>query len=396
MSQDISGRPRIYLDNAATSWPKPPAVYAAVDHYQRELGAPAGRSGYAEAVVVAQAVEDARRRIARLLGLADPTHLIFTANGTDSLNLVIHGLLNAGDHVITSVVEHNSVLRPLTHLEDAEQITVTRVGCGSSGIVDPGEIRAALRPATRLIVLAHASNVTGAVQPVAEVGRIAREAGVLLLCDAAQTVGHVPVEMAQLHVDFLAASGHKGLLGPLGTGVLAVRPEVAHVLRSVRQGGTGTHSEQTRQPDDLPAKFEAGNLNVPGILGLGAGAGYLAECGLNEVHRRGLELTSRLLDGFRAIKGLRVLGPPTAQQRVPLVSIVVEGYDPQEVAFSLDAIYRIQVRPGLHCAPAMHRWLGTHETGGTVRFSLGALTTSAEIDAAVDAIAEVASSEMWI
>ncbi|HEV3138295.1 MAG TPA: aminotransferase class V-fold PLP-dependent enzyme, partial [Pirellulales bacterium] len=212
MSQGARDQPRIYLDNAATSWPKPESVYAAVDNYQRTLGAPAGRSGYAEAVVVSQAVEAARRKVATALGLADPTHLIFTANGTDSLNLVIHGLLGQGDHVVTSVVEHNSVLRPLRTLEDAGQITVTRVGCDSSGVVDPRDVRNALRPATKLVALCHASNVTGAIQPIAEVGRIAREAGVLVLCDAAQTVGHMFVDMRQLQVDFLAASGHKGLL----------------------------------------------------------------------------------------------------------------------------------------------------------------------------------------
>ncbi|MBI3838948.1 MAG: aminotransferase class V-fold PLP-dependent enzyme, partial [Planctomycetia bacterium] len=363
MIQNASDKPRIYLDNAATSWPKPESVYSAVDNYLRNLGAPAGRSGYAEAIGVSQAVETTRRQIAGMLGLADPTHLIFTANGTDSLNLVIHGLLGRGDHVITSVVEHNSVLRPLRELEDAGQITVTRVGCGSSGVVDPQDVRAAIRPSTRLVALCHASNVTGAVQPIAEVGRIAREAGVLVLCDAAQTVGHMPLDMRSLHVDFLAASGHKGLLGPLGTGVLAIRPDAAHRLRSVRQGGTGTQSDETRQPDDLPAKFESGNLNVPGILGLGAAAGFLSQRGLSTIHDEGTALTARLLDGFRGVIGLRVRGPSTAVQRVPLVSITLEGYDPQEIALSLDAVYRIQVRPGLHCAPAMHQTLGTHKTG---------------------------------
>jgi cysteine desulfurase / selenocysteine lyase len=394
MSQGTSDPPRIYLDNAATSWPKPESVYAAVDNYLRHLGAPAGRSGYAEAVVVSQSVEAVRRNVAVLLGLADPTHLIFTANGTDSLNLVIHGLLGQGDHVITSVVEHNSVLRPLRNLEDAGQITVTRVGCDSLGVVDPGDVRKALRPATRLVALCHASNVTGAVQPIAQVGQIAREAGVLVLCDAAQTVGHMPVDMRQLHVDFLAAPGHKGLLGPLGTGVLAIRPDAARHIRSIRQGGTGTQSEQTRQPNDLPGKFESGNLNVPGILGLGAAVDFLRERGLSTFHDAGTALTARLLDGLRSVAGLRVRGPSMASGRVPLVSITLEGYDPQEVALSLDATHRIQVRPGLHCAPAMHQAMGTQETGGTVRFSLGAFTTEAEIDVTVAAVDQLAGSNV--
>jgi cysteine desulfurase/selenocysteine lyase len=394
MSQGASDQPRIYLDNAATSWPKPESVYRTVDNYLRNLGAPAGRSGYAEAVVVSQAVETARRKIAAMLGLTDPTHLIFTANGTDSLNLAIHGLLRAGDHVITSVVEHNSVLRPLRDLEDDGQITVTRVGCSSSGVVDPRDVRQAIRPATRLVALCHASNVTGAVQPVAEVGQIAREAGVLVLCDAAQTVGHMPLDMRRLHVDLLAASGHKGLLGPLGTGVLAIAPNAAHRLRSVRQGGTGTQSDDTRQPDELPGKFESGNLNVPGILGLGAAADFLRERGLSTIHDEGTALTARLLEGFRGVRGLCVRGPSTAEQRVPLVSITLDGYDPQEVALGLDAVYRIQVRPGLHCAPSMHRALNTDKTGGTVRFSLGAFTTQAQIDATVTAVAQIASCEV--
>ena len=387
---------RIYLDNAATSWPKPEAVYSAVDDYQRNLGAPCGRSGYAEAVVVAQTVDRARRQVARLVGLEDATHLIFTANGTDSLNLVIHGLLRAGDHAITSVVEHNSVLRPLAHLERLGQISVTRVGCDASGLIDPADVRAAIRPATRLIAISHASNVTGAVQPIAVIGRVARESGVLFLCDAAQTVGHLEVDMCQLQADFLACSGHKGLMGPLGTGVLAIRPDVAQYLDSTRQGGTGTRSEESQQPDDLPEKFEAGNLNVPGILGLGAAADFLLERGLKTIHNDAQQLTAQLLEGFRTIPGLRVLGPATADRRVPLVSIVLEGYDPQEVALSLDSAYRIQVRPGLHCAPAMHRALGTHETGGTIRFSLGEFTTAEEIDATIEAVAEIASSEIQI
>jgi cysteine desulfurase family protein len=396
MSYDRVEKPRIYLDNAATSWPKPEAVYRAVDDYQRQLGAPAGRSGYAEAVAVSHAIETARAQTARLLGLDDPIHLIFTANGTDSLNLVIHGLLRPGDHVVTTVVEHNSVSRPLANLEAAGRIAVTRVGCNSEGVVDPGEVKKSLRSATRLVAISQASNVTGAVQPISDIARIAHEAGVLVLCDAAQSAGHMEIDMRRLGVDFLAASGHKGLLGPLGTGVLAILPDSARTLASVRQGGTGTQSQLARQPDELPTKFESGNLNVPGILGLGAGVEFLRQRGLATIEREGRELTNRLIEGLRSIEGLRVLGPTNTSARVPLVSIVLGGYDPQEVALSLDAAYRIQVRPGLHCAPAMHESLGTHQTGGTVRFSLGVFTTAAEIDVTVGAVAEIASSQMCI
>jgi cysteine desulfurase family protein len=396
MSNDASERPRIYLDNAATSWPKPEGVYAAVEAYMRDCGAAANRSGYAEAAAASQAVERARRSAAALVGLDDPRYLVFTCNGTDSLNLVIHGLLRPGDHAVTTVVEHNSVLRPLAHLEQTAGVNVTRVGCNADGVVDPDDVRRALRPQTRLVAISHASNVTGALQPVEEVARIARGAGVLVLCDAAQTIGHQELDLAQLGVDFLAASGHKGLLGPLGTGILAIRPEAAPALDSVRQGGTGTQSEVARQPDELPAKFESGNLNVPGILGLGAGVEFLRSRGLENIERDAQRLTERLFAGFAELPGLRVIGPRAAGGRVPLVSITVAGYDPQEVALSLDAAFRIQVRPGLHCAPAMHEALATLEGGGTVRFSLGVFTSEAEIDAAIGAVAEIAASELRI
>ncbi len=387
---------RIYLDNAATSWPKPEGVYAAVEQYQRTLGAPAGRGGYAEAVAVSQAVEDVRLRVARLLGLQDPKHLVFTANGTDSLNLAIHGLLAHGDHVVMTAIEHNSVLRPLDFLEHAGVIETTLVECDSAGYVDPQAVGAAIRPDTRLVAISHASNVTGAVQPIDAIVAVAHAAGAVVLCDAAQTAGHMRLDVRALGVDLLATSGHKGLLGPLGTGILAISPQVANQLHSVRQGGTGTRSEETSQPDELPSKFESGNLNVPGILGLGAGVEFLESKGLDSLATQTLALAERLLAGLREIPGVRVLGPTTCAPRVPLVSIVIEGYDPQEVALALDAAYRIQVRPGLHCAPQMHRSLQTHASGGTVRFSLGVFNTSDQIETTIRAVAEIASSRVAI
>lgn len=382
---------RIYLDHAATSWPKPETVYAAVDRYQRELGAPAGRGAYAEAVQASQMVEAARRAVAALLQAEDARRIIFTFNGTDSLNLALHGSLDsAGGHVVTTAVEHNSVLRPLRKLEDAGRIEVSRVACDALGVVDPDDIRRALRPNTKLVALTHASNVTGALQPVAEVGRMAREHGALYLVDAAQSLGEIPLSVRELQADLLAAPGHKGLLGPLGTGVLYIRPGVELRLASLRQGGTGSHSEDDRQPEQLPDKYESGNLNVGGIVGLGAGIQWLNERGLAEVRRHAVALTERLLAGLSAIDGARLFGPP-AGGRVAVVSMTLEGLDCQELAAALDSAYRIQTRPGLHCAPAMHRALGTLESGGTVRFSLGATTTAEEVDAAVSAVREIAS-----
>ncbi len=387
---------RIYLDNAATSWPKPETVYEAVGCYLREVGAPVGRSAYREATGVQRAIDDARLAIARLIGTDDPRRIVFTSSGTDALNLAIHGLVRPGDHVVTSVCEHNSVLRPLRHLEETRDVEVTRVGCDSQGVIDPEEVHAALRPGTRLVVLTHASNVTGAIEPIAEVGQMVREHEALFLVDAAQTLGHVPLGVEELGADLIAAPGHKGLLGPLGTGLLYVGRGVETLLESLRQGGTGTRSEDDQQPDTLPEKYEVGNHNVPGIVGLAAGVAYLEQRSLEQIRNHSQELTEQLLAGFSEIQGLQVYGPTDISQRVGVVSIGLEGYDPQEVAATLDAAYRVQVRAGYHCAALMHRALGTAQSGGTVRFSPGPFTTAADIDVAIAAVGEIASTSLTI
>jgi cysteine desulfurase family protein len=377
---------RIYLDNAATSWPKPEAVYAIVDRYQRELGAPAGRSAYREANEVERLVHDARRRVAQLLHADDARRIVFTGNGTDSLNMALHGLLRPGDHAIASVAEHNSTLRPLQYLHDHGGVDVTLVGCDAAGIVDPDEIRRAIRSNTRLIALVHASNVTGALQPLADVGSLAKDHGVRFLVDAAQSVGHLPIDVDELNADLLAAPGHKGLLGPLGTGVLYIRPGVEEQLMPIRQGGTGSRSDSAQQPAELPDRYESGNQNVPGILGLGAGIAYLQQRGVGDIARHDRELTSRLITRLSEVRGVTIYGPRDPAGRVGVVSISIAGYDPQELAMLLDAACGIQVRAGLHCAGLMHRALGTAEGGGTVRFSLGPFTTPEHIDAAAEAV----------
>ena len=383
---------RIYLDNAATSWPKPDVVYEAVDRYLRNNGAPAGRSGYAEAAEASRLVETARRDLARLLGVRDPERLVFTSNGTDALNLALHGLLKDGDHVVTTVVEHNSMLRPLRALEDQRRITVSRISCDARGVVDPDHLRRALLPNTRLVAISHASNVTGAIQPVDAIRDLAHEHGAKVLVDAAQSMGHLPLALDAWEVDLVAASGHKGLLGPLGTGILYLRSGIDQELAAVRQGGTGTKSEDDHQPDGLPSKYESGNLNVPGILGVGAAADFLFSKTIASVREHDLTLTSRLLEGLQAIKRLHVHGPSSLAERVGLVSISLDGYDPQEVAAALEAVHRIQVRPGLHCSPLMHRALGTIESGGTVRFSLGQFNTPEDIDTTIAALAELVAN----
>jgi cysteine desulfurase family protein len=381
---------RIYLDNAATSWPKPEAVYRAVEHYQRQLGAPAGRSSYSEASEVERMVGSCRKKIAGLIGVADPARIIFTLNGTDSLNQALHGVLRPGDHVVTTVCEHNSVLRPLRFLSE-RGVTTTYVPCDGHGFIDPDGIRKAVTPKTRLIALIHVSNVTGAIQPAEAVGGIAAERGVLFLLDAAQSLGHVPINVASLGCHLLAAPGHKGLLGPLGTGVLFVAPGVAKHLTPIRQGGTGTRSDEDRQPDSLPDRYESGNLNVLGIAGLEAGVTHVWQLGESHILAHSRALVQRLLAGLTGLPGLRLFGPPSGADRVGLVSLNVASYDPQELAAVLDANWRIQTRAGLHCAPRMHAALGT-SASGTLRLSLGHFTTQDEIDSAVAAFSEICRS----
>lgn len=380
---------RIYLDNAATSWPKPEAVYRAIDDYQRRLGAPAGRSSYAEAAEVERLVISCRKKVAALIGVADPSRVIFTQNGTDSLNLALHGLLRSGDHVVTTVCEHNSVLRPLTFLAE-RGITTTYIPCDGQGIVDPEAIRQAITRQTRLIALIHASNVTGAIQPVDAVGKIAAEQGVFYLVDAAQSLGHISIDVNSIGCHLLAAPGHKGLLGPLGTGVLYVAPGVEKNLTPLRQGGTGTRSDEDRQPQTLPDRYESGNVNAPGIIGLEAGVNFLLQIGEKPVNGPVRVQIERLLSGLAENRRVQLYGPRSADKRVGVVSLNIPGYDPQELAALLDSQWSIQTRSGLHCAPRMHAALGTLPRG-TLRLSLGHFTTEAEIEAAIAAISEVAT-----
>jgi len=379
---------RIYLDNAATSWPKPEAVYRAVDDYQRRIGAPAGRSGYAEAAEAERIVVSCRKKIAALLGAADPSRIIFTQNGTDSLNLALHGLLRSGDHVVTTVCEHNSVLRPLSFLGE-RGVAATYVTCDGQGYVDPDAVRKAITPQTRLIALIHASNVTGAIQPVAAVGRIAADHGVFYLVDAAQSLGHVPIDVTSIGCHLLAAPGHKGLLGPLGTGLFYLAPGLEQHVLPTRQGGTGTRSDEDRQPDTLPDRYESGNLNVPGIVGLEAGISYVTQLNQQAAQNQGRAFIERLLSRLTGNSRVRLYGPRSGDNRLGVVSLNIVDYDPQELAALLDSQWSIQARAGLHCAPRMHAALKTTPRG-TLRLSVGHFTNEAQIDAALAAILEIA------
>jgi len=366
--------PRIYLDNAATSWPKPPEVYEAVDRYMREVGAAAGRGSYDSALEAEKIVQGARQRVARTIGADDPKRVVFTSSGTESLNLAILGLLNSGDHVVTTMCEHNSVLRPLALLRESADVEIDYLGCDAAGVVDPDELAAAIRPSTRLVAMTSASNVTGAIQPVDAVGRICRERDVLLLVDAAQSLGHAAHDVAKQNISLLAAPGHKGLLGPLGTGLLYVAPGLEQVLRPLLIGGTGLNSDQEHPPRTMPARYEAGNQNVAALAGLAAGIDWLADQSDSQQLA-----TTRLAHEIAELPGATLHGPRHDAPRAPVVSFTLDGYDPQEVAAVL-AGASIECRAGLHCAPRMHQALGTASSGGTVRLSPGHWTTDQEID----------------
>ncbi|VAX40378.1 Cysteine desulfurase [hydrothermal vent metagenome] len=385
----MSQQRRIYLDNAATSFPKPEVVYDAVDRYQRKNGAPAGRGAYTEALQTQKIVERCRQRAAMLFRAKSLHQIQFAFNGTDALNIALHGLLKPGDHVITSVVEHNSVLRPLRALKQRVGIDVTYVEANETGKIDPADVKSAICSQTKLIVLIHASNVTGTIQPVEEVAEIAAKANIFFLLDAAQSAGHLPINIEQLPVDLLACPGHKGLLGPLGTGLLYIKPGVEKHLTSFRQGGTGSHSEEEQQPTSLPDKYESGNHNVLGIVGLDAALGWLEEEGIETLRQHEIELTNQLMEGFASIEKITQHGTTTAEERLGVVSISVANWEPQVLASLLDESFGIQTRAGLHCSPRIHRSLGTLERGGTIRFSLGAFTTKEEIEITVNALRDI-------
>ncbi|WP_237226484.1 aminotransferase class V-fold PLP-dependent enzyme [Rubinisphaera sp. JC750] len=377
----------IYLDHAATSAPKPAAVAARVQRYLAEEGFSAGRGSYRRAEGIGREIAAARGAIASLINAAAPNRIVFTGGGTESLNLVLQGLLKPGDHVIATDLEHNSVLRPLAWLTEQREVDVTFVSPEASGAVSPASIQAAITSKTRLICCVHASNVTGIIQPVAEIGRIAREQGVLTLIDAAQTLGHLPFDIAELGCDFLAAPGHKGLLGPLGTGLLYVAPGREDELQPLILGGTGTQSEQAHQPLELPFKLESGSRNVPGLLGLCAAMETVTPefVAAEMVRQRGL--TDQLIASFAGIDGVDVVLPETP--RVGVVSITIADQDPRIVETILDGSFGIETRSGFHCAPRTHAWLGTVEAGGTLRFSVGHSTTPDQIAQAVEAIRQL-------
>lgn len=380
--------PRLYLDHAATSFPKPPGVAESLLRFTSQLGASPGRGAYAEARTAAAQLRDTREALARLLGVSDPKRVLFTFNATDALNLAIRGLLRRGDHVVTTWMEHNSVLRPLNRLVETREIEVTRVSCDpATGLVDPEELLRAVRPTTRLLALQHGSNVTGTVQPIGAIIPKLRARGVRVLVDAAQTAGHLPIDLEALGIDLLAVPGHKGLLGPLGTGALLLGPGVEEELSTIREGGTGSLSELDVQPGFLPDRFEAGSHNALGLIALGAGLRYLEERGVAAVARQERALCAQFLAGVRPLQHVRVFGPTDPEQRVAVFSVRADGFaDPLSLAEVMEDRFGILGRPGLHCAPLAHKTIGTHALGGTLRFSFGPFITEEDVDRLLSAL----------
>lgn len=379
----------IYLDNAATSFPKPAGVSARMKEYMDSVGATINRSVYGAAQDAGLVTLRLRERLARLFSFPEkPTHVILTPGATAGLNFILKGFLRPGDHCLVSSMEHNAVMRPLLQLSGVE---FDRIPCDSEGRLDPAAMLPMIRPNTRLCVMAHGSNVCGTVQDAAAVGAICAEHGIAFALDAAQTAGHIPIDFQALHLSALCVPGHKGLLGPSGIGALLLRDDFAHALTPLLAGGTGSASDSEYLPDYLPDRFESGTPNLPGIYGFEEALRFIEETGIDALRAHELELTARFLEGLRTIPNLRLCGTEDLSRRVGVISVDFTQADNAEAAFRLESEFGILTRCGLHCAPSAHKTLGTFPQG-TVRFSLGFSSTAADVDAALAALRAISEA----
>ena len=378
----------IYLDNPATSWPKPPQVKEAMVKFMEEVGANPGRSGHFLSIEAARVIYEAREALSILFHVKDSSRIIFTLNATESINLVLKGLLKYKDHVITSSMEHNSVMRPLRDLEK-KGIKLTIVPCFEDGTLDPREVEKRIQSTTRMIVLNHASNVTGTLLPIIAVGEIARAHNLLFLVDAAQTAGAYPVDVEKDRIDLLAFTGHKSLYGPQGTGGLVIGERIDEKeMIPLKQGGTGSRSEFEEQPDFLPDRFESGTPNGVGIAGFLAGVQFVLEKGVEIIRQNEMTLTQKLIEGLKEIPHVKIYGPGSHQSRIATLSFNFPRISPSNGASRLEKEFGILCRPGLHCAPAAHRTLGTFPEG-TVRFGLSVFNTEPEVKTAIQAVSQI-------
>lgn len=377
----------IYLDNAATTFPKPESVYKAMDDCMRNTCANPGRSGHKMAMESARIVEDTRDKIAKLFNIENPLDVVYTFNATDSLNLAIKGYLKSGDHVITTTMEHNSVLRPIMELEKIG-VEHTFVEADDLGFINPEDIEKSIKENTKMICVIHASNVVGTIIDIESIGRIAKKNNITFLVDASQSAGIYDIDVDKMNIDMMAMPGHKGLLGPQGTGILYVNPKIR--LNSLREGGTGSRSEEIIQPNLYPDKYESGTHNTPGIAGLGAGIDFILEVGTDKIRKHEEMLTQMLIDGFKEIENVKIYGPLSAKERASVVSINIGDIDSGEITFRLNHEYDIATRSGIHCAPLAHKTLGTLEQGA-IRFSIGFFNTDEDIKIAIEAVKNIAS-----
>jgi cysteine desulfurase family protein len=378
----------IFLDNGATSFPKPEEVYQYMDFFFRNYGVNPGRSGYDLCMETGHVVEETRKMLTRFFNGTDPDRLCFGYNSTDALNLIISGMLKPGDHAISTTLEHNSVLRPLYHLSRAG-VEVEHAPFDGAGFVDPQEIRRRFRPNTRLVIVNHASNVIGTVQPIAAIGKLCREAGIPFAIDASQSAGKVPVDMEAQFLDVVAFTGHKSLLGPTGIGGLYVREGVE--IRHTRAGGTGVRSAVKPHLDEYPYRLEYGTPNVMGIAGLKAGLAWVQSKGVDAIHHEEMRLAQILLDGLRAIPRVNLYCLDSLENHIAVLAFNIEGMDASDVGTMLDVDFGIACRTGLHCAPLVHEGIGTAKIHGAVRFGIGPLNTEEHIRTAVEAVGKIAA-----
>lgn len=374
----------IYLDNASTTFPKAPNVASAMADYITNCGININRGSYSLAYDVEDIIYTTRQRLHTLFNGHDPSHVIFTQNVTMSLNMVIKGLLKAGDHVLVSSMEHNAVMRPLTQLLD-EGITFDTIPCDSTGSIQMDSIEPLIRPNTVALIINHASNVCGTIQPLKSIGPICKAHNLQFIVDAAQTAGVIPIDVKACHIDALCFTGHKGLLGPQGIGGIILTKEMAQTLTPLIAGGTGSFSHLETLPTHMPDAFEAGTLNLPGIIGLNEGLDYIESQGMENIHNHELVLTQSFLEGLQSIDGINIVGKQNIQDRTAVVSITIDGMDPANIAYELESTYHIMTRVGLHCAPRAHQTLGTYPEG-TVRFSFGYANTHKDVESALSAL----------
>jgi len=381
----------IYLDNSATSWPKPPQVKEAMNKFMEEIGANPGRSGHVLSIEAARIVYEAREALSILFHVKDSSRIIFTLNATESINLALKGLLKPKDHIITSSMEHNSVMRPLRELEK-RGIELSIIPCSKEGMLDPQEVEKKVQSNTRMVALNHASNVTGTLLPLKEVALITKRHDLLLLLDAAQTAGAYPIDLEKDGIDLLAFTGHKSLYGPQGTGGLAIGERInEREMIPLKEGGTGSRSEFEEQPDFLPDRFESGTPNGVGIAGFLAGVQFIMEKGVEQIRQNESTLTEKLMKGLKGIPQVTCYGPENQEDRIAILSFNLEDLSPSKVASRLEKEFGILCRPGLHCAPAAHRTIGTFPQG-TVRFGISVFNTEAHVETAIKAVSSISKT----